>query len=128
LQEYLLEIALKVTENIQCLFIQQNEDGSKIYLLKQRFNVELMGQAHWYLVTWINQLNNYDIELDQSQYCRLIVKKYLDTAGSKKVMSHLSTPFALDFVPTSEDAVMMKMPQKFWNKNTTSSIPHALDP
>lgn len=77
LQEYLLEIGFKVSENMQCLFIQHNEDGSKICLLnyvddmlyfgmdcasakhfeellKQHFNVELMGQAHWYLATRIN--------------------------------------------------------------------------
>jgi hypothetical protein len=42
-------------------------------LLKQRFNVEFMGQAHWYLATRINQLNNFDIELDQSRYCKSIV-------------------------------------------------------
>jgi hypothetical protein len=33
--------------------------------LKGRFNLELMGQAHWYLATRINQLSNFDIELDQ---------------------------------------------------------------
>jgi hypothetical protein len=42
-----------------------------------------MGQAHWYLSTRINQLSNYDIELDQSRYCKAVVKKYLDSAGTK---------------------------------------------
>ncbi len=30
------------------------------------FNLELLGQAHWYLGTRINQLANFDIELDQN--------------------------------------------------------------
>jgi hypothetical protein len=85
-----------------------------------------MGQVHWYLVTWINQLNNNDIELDQSQHCRSIVKKYLYTAGSKKVMSHHSTPFALDFVPTSEDCSndedASKVLEQEYNINYTSCI------
>lgn len=33
LQEYLLEIGFKASENMQCKFIQNNDDGSKIYLL-----------------------------------------------------------------------------------------------
>jgi hypothetical protein len=35
-------------------------------LLQQWFNLVLLGQAQWYLVTCINQLNNFDIELDKS--------------------------------------------------------------
>jgi hypothetical protein len=30
--------------------------------LKARFNLELIGQAYWYLGTRINQLANYNIE------------------------------------------------------------------
>ncbi len=65
-----------------------------------------MGQAHWYLATRINQLGNFDIELDQSCYCKSIIKKYLDTAGSKKITHHHSTPLAFDFVPTIEDCII----------------------
>jgi hypothetical protein len=36
--------------------------------LRARFNLELIGQVHWYLGTRINQLASYDIELDQSRY------------------------------------------------------------
>jgi hypothetical protein len=31
LQDYLLEIGFKVSKSMQCLFIQTNDDGSKIY-------------------------------------------------------------------------------------------------
>lgn len=83
LQDYLLEIGFKVSKNMQCLFMHENDDGSKIYLLKyiedmlygasnpevkkieellqKRFNLALMGQAHWYLATQINQLKNFGI-------------------------------------------------------------------
>jgi hypothetical protein len=71
--------------------------------LKVRFNLELIGQAHWYLGTRINQLANYDIELDQSRYCAAIVKKYLDAAGAPKVARLHNTPLPLDFIPTSDD-------------------------
>ena len=53
--------------------------------LKARFNLETMGQAHWYLGTRINQLSNFDIELDQSRYCSALIKKYLENAGAPKV-------------------------------------------
>jgi transposase InsO family protein len=149
LQEYLLEIGFKASENMQCLFIQHNNDGSKIYLLyymdnmlyygtdcagikqfeellKQRFSVELMGQAHWYLATRINQLSNFDIELDQSRYCRSIVKKYLDAAGSRKINNHHSTPLPLDFVPTSEncsiDEDASKLLEREYNLDYASCI------
>jgi hypothetical protein len=130
-QQHKDSLALKpvdhhISKNMQCLFLQHYNDGSKVHLLNyvddmlyygtsksrikqfeelltQRFNVELMGQAHWYLATRINQLSNYDIELDQSRYCKSIVKKCLDTAGCKKIISHHSTPLPLDFIPTSED-------------------------
>jgi hypothetical protein len=53
--------------------------------------------------TRINQLANYDIELDQSRYCAAIVKKYLDTAGAPRVDRIHSTPLPIDFVPTNDD-------------------------
>jgi hypothetical protein len=39
--------------------------------------LEVMSQVHWYLATWINQLANHDINIDQSQYCMTIMKEYL---------------------------------------------------
>ncbi len=71
--------------------------------LRARFNLETMGQAHWYLGTRINQLSDFDIELDQSRYCSGIVKKYLESAGAPKITRHHETPLALDFIPTADD-------------------------
>jgi hypothetical protein len=126
LTEYLLEVGFKPSECMHCLFIRTYADGIRIYVLnyvddmlyyckdpvklrefeeklRARFNLELIGQAHWYLGTRINQLANYDIELDQSRYCTAIVKKYLDVAGAPKVDRAHSTPLPLEFIPTSDD-------------------------
>jgi hypothetical protein len=126
LQEHLLQLGFKPSSTVPCLFIKEDEDGDKTYALnyvddmlyygtneakvkqyeeslQARFNLELMGQAHWYLSTKINQLSNYDIELDQSRYCRAIVKKYLDSAGTKRDTAFHPTPLPLDFIPTADD-------------------------
>jgi hypothetical protein len=71
--------------------------------LKGWFNLELLGQAHWYLATWINQLSNFKIELDQSRYCQALLWKYLDTAGTKKNATVHTTPLPSGFVPSIED-------------------------
>jgi hypothetical protein len=99
LLEFLLSLNYKPSKNVPCLFILVGKKG-KIYLLnyvddmlyfgtdngevlwfeqvlKSRFYLELLGQAHWYQATQINQLFNFDIELDQSRYCQSLVKKYL---------------------------------------------------
>jgi hypothetical protein len=126
LTEYMLEVGFKPSECMRCLFIRTYADGTKLYVLnyvddmlyhcrdtekliefeqklRAGFNLELIGQAHWYLGTRINQLANYDIELDQSRYCAAIVKKYLDVAGAPKVDRIHTTPLPLDFVPTSDN-------------------------
>jgi hypothetical protein len=106
LKEYLLHLGFQPSDTIPCLFVKVDKTRHKLYVLdyvddmlyyglddlkvkefkqslQQHFNLELMGQAHWYLSTRINQLSNYDIELDQSRYCKAIVKKYLDSADTK---------------------------------------------
>lgn len=104
--EYLLTLQFKPSGSMPCLFILTGRKG-KFYVLnyvddmlyfgtneeevkwfeeqlKKPFNLKLLGQAHWYLATRINQSANYDIELDQSRYCLTTIKKYLDSAGTKK--------------------------------------------
>jgi len=56
-----------------------------------------------YLGSQINQLKNYDIELDQSRYCRAIIKKYLDTAGCAKNTRQHDTPLPSGFIPTGDN-------------------------
>jgi hypothetical protein len=125
LLEFLLFLGFKSSKFVPCLLFLITKDSS-IYVLnyvddmlyfgicdlevtkfeeaqKKRFNLELMGFAHWYLATRINQLANYDIELDQSRYCQSIVRKYLDTAGTKKVLAIHTTPLPSDFIPSVAD-------------------------
>ena len=84
--------------------------GTKEFALKQfeaeisaRFDLTLMGQAHWYLSTRITQHANFDITLDQSRYCLSIIRRYLDTVGCANVTREHSTPLPLDFIPSADD-------------------------
>jgi hypothetical protein len=126
LQEWLLSDGFTQSEVIKCLFFKTFEDGSQIFLLdyvddmlyygtdesklrefedalSARFDLEKMGQAHWYLSTRITQHSNFDVTIDQSRYCLSLVKKYLDSAGCKNNSRYHATPLPIDFVPTSED-------------------------
>jgi hypothetical protein len=134
---------------MRCLFICVYPDGVRLYVLNYvddmlyyckdsiklrefeeklcaRFNLELIGQAHWYLGTRINQLANYDIELDQSRYCLSIVKKYLDTAGTARNGRQHVTPLALDFIPTTDDCTRMRLSLDSWRRNITLTSRAAL--
>jgi hypothetical protein len=126
LLDFLKEIGFKEGDCVKCSFIKEFPDGSRLYLLNyvddmlyhgtdatkvqefekqlvERFQLELVGNAHWYLGSLINQLKNYDIKLDKSQYCRAIVQKYLDTAGCAKNTRQHDTPLPSGFIPTSND-------------------------
>ncbi len=126
LKDYLLEQGFIPSGTVKCLFFKKFDDGAIIIvlnyvddmlyygdneskvkefeeLLQKRFNLELLGQAHWYLATRISQKSNFDIEIDQTRYCLSILRKYLDTAGCKRDTSSTPTPLPLDFVPSSED-------------------------
>jgi Reverse transcriptase (RNA-dependent DNA polymerase). len=92
LQEWLLSDGFTQSEVVKCLFFKTFEDGSQIFLLdyvddmlyygtdesklrefedalSARFDLEKMGQAHWYLSTRITQHSNFDVTIDQSRYC-----------------------------------------------------------
>jgi hypothetical protein len=71
--------------------------------LAARFDLELLGFAHWYLATRITQHATFDVTVDQSRHCASILKKYLEKAGCKNVTRRHATPLPIDYVPTSED-------------------------
>jgi hypothetical protein len=71
--------------------------------LSTKFDLELMGQAHWYLSCTCTQDALYNITLDQSRYCLSLVKRFLDTAGCKKVAQFHSSPLPATFILNSAD-------------------------
>jgi hypothetical protein len=71
--------------------------------LAERFNLETKGQAHCYLATCIMQLACFDIILDQTRYCKSILRRYSDTVGCKDITRRHTTPLPSNFVPTLED-------------------------
>jgi hypothetical protein len=126
LLDFLKESVFQEGDCVKCLFTKKFADGAEIFLLNyiddmvyygtdpaklhefeeqlgNRFNMELMGHAHWYLGSRIRQFANFEIELDQSRYCKSIVKRYLDSAGCAKNLRQHDTPLPSGFTPTSED-------------------------
>jgi len=131
LLDFLKEIGFKEGDSVKCLFIKVFPDGSKLHLLNyvddmlyhgtdankvrefeeqlgKRFTLELLGNAHWYLGSRINQLENFDTEVDQLRYCKAIIKKYLDTAGCGNNIKHHATPLPSGFIPTSDDCATLE--------------------
>jgi len=126
LLDFLTGIGFKEGDCVKCSFIKEFTDGNKIFLLNyvddmlyhgtcmkkvqdfkqqlgEHFHLELLGNAHWYLGSCINQLKNFDIEIDQSRYYKAIVKKYLESAGCAKNVRQHDTPLPSGFVPTTDD-------------------------
>ena len=126
LQEWLLSEGFQQSSVIKCFFWKTFPDGSVIKMLDyvddllyfgtsldalkafeeaigKRFDLTLMGQAHWYLATRISQAANFNITVDQSRYCTSVVKRYLEKAGCKNVTRFHNTPLPSDFVPTADD-------------------------
>jgi hypothetical protein len=127
LQEYLLGQGFVQSTTIPCLFYKIYEDGSVIFLLNyvddllyygtrittikifedhllQRFDLQLMGQSHWYLSTRITQTTDYDIIIDQTRYCKSVLKRYLDSVGHPNNIQPHNTPLPLEFSPTTQDS------------------------
>jgi Reverse transcriptase (RNA-dependent DNA polymerase) len=50
---------------------------------QDRFDVQMLGQATWYLQSRITQCADYSIILDQSRYGALIVERYMPNLPSK---------------------------------------------
>ena len=71
--------------------------------LSKRFDVEFLGQAHWYLSARIHQVADFNVTLDQAQNCKAIVNRFLEKAGTKKRPRPHSTILPAEFVPSVED-------------------------
>jgi hypothetical protein len=65
--------------------------------------VEFLGQAHWRLSARIHQDADFNVTLNQAQYCKAIVDRFLEKAGAKKKPRFHSTILPAEFVPSVED-------------------------
>jgi hypothetical protein len=63
------------------LYFSNCDDMRKAFekAVKDSFDVDFLGQAHWYLQARITQHTNYDVTLDQSRYAALICTRYIPT-------------------------------------------------
>ena len=75
--------------------------------VQAKYNVELMGQAHWYLQARLTQAANFDITIDQSRYISLICSSFLPHKGIDEVTDaeckKYAAPLPYGFVATKED-------------------------
>ena len=118
---YLLEQGFKQSQVDPCLLIKRQDKHKYLKLinyvddmlfygdsdeteneffknLKNRFNVNLLGNVHWYLGFRIRRLG-LDYVIDQSRYALNISEKFSKCANIKP----RSSPLPLDFTPTKED-------------------------
>jgi len=71
--------------------------------ISKRFDVEFLGQAHWYLSARIHQDAEFNVTLDQARYCKSIINRFLEKAGAKKKPRFHNTILPAEFVPSAED-------------------------
>jgi hypothetical protein len=75
--------------------------------VSKRFDVELLGQVHWYLQARITQHTDFSITLDQSRYAALICTRFLPTFPISTVTNEdrdkYHRPLPSEFVATRED-------------------------
>ena len=77
------------------------------HAIARHFDVDMLGQAHWYLQSRITQHANFDISIDQSRYIALIVSRFLPNHGVFGVTDaerqRYSAPLPHDFVASKKD-------------------------
>ena len=91
-----------------------------INFLKLKFDIEDIGQAHWYLQGRITQNNDFSVLLDQSRYMSLISARFLPQFDNVNIKTEdkkkHKSPLPTTFIPTKEDcsanALEVKMLEK----------------
>ena len=91
------------------LYFSTSDDMRKRFeeAIAKHFDVDLLGQAHWYLQSRITQAANYDVTVDQSRYIALIISRFLpgidiNTLSDFQVRKY-SAPLPYDFVASRQD-------------------------
>ena len=87
-----------------CVYWYINEDLGKWFVdtLGNRFHVNLLGYAHWFMSIRISQLNHHSISVDQDRYATSVVAKYLYTAAVKVSTIFYKTTLPADMIFTKE--------------------------
>jgi hypothetical protein len=86
---------------------------------KKRIDVQLMGQATWYLQSRITQLADYSIVLDQSRFAAPIVERYLSNIPESDISTQMRQRYATplptmatftkqDCSPTNSDVIKIQ--------------------
>ena len=84
--------------------------------IAKRFDVELMGQAHWYLQARLTQHTNYTITLDQSRYMASIANRFLPQHPTTNITTEdkekYKSPLPTTWVATKKDCSANSMEVK----------------
>ena len=75
-----------------------------VYALVNRFHVNLLGYAHWFMSIRIYQMKGHSISIDRSIYYTSIVAKYLDTATVNINIKLYKNTFPSDMIFAKADA------------------------
>ena len=88
-----------------CVYWYTNEDLGKWFFgtLGNRFHVNFLGYAHWFISIRISQMKDNSISVGQARYATSIVVKYLNTATVKVSTKFYKTKFPADVIFTKED-------------------------
>ena len=85
-----------------CVYWYTNEYLGRWFVdtLGNRFHVNFLGFAHWFMSIRISQLKDHSISVDQARYATSIVSKYLDTATVKASKNIYKTTLPSDMIFT----------------------------
>ena len=82
-----------------------NEDLVKLFVdtLGNRFHVNFLGYAHWFMPIRISQMKDHSIPVNQDRYATYIAVKYYVNATVKVSTKFYKTTFPADMIFTQED-------------------------
>ena len=72
--------------------------------LGEKFHVNFLGYAHWFMSIRISQMKDHSISVDQGMYATSMVEKYMVTSTVNKGTDFYKTTFPSDMIFTKNDA------------------------
>ena len=92
--------------------------------LGNRFHVNFLGYAHWFVSIRISQMKDHYISVDQVRYTTSIVAKYLDTATVKASKNIIRPLYHLIIYSPNQmyPPVMNKLISLLGNTTSTTEI------